>query len=199
MYRAKQAAIQDSEENARGKFGRFLFHASQLMEREQVDLPSLKLTWKGLKGKISEEACQSGDIVSFLMAISKSQGPYAYRDLSDLLTLFCGEGGKEIVEEYEKELKLLLNNRVMPIQANGKRFKVLVDKELSETNESDFRITLARLFKCTTKDFLLEDIRDIKSPIPRTQPLSKKHFETAITMISREQLWCVYTACISCL
>lgn len=157
-YRGKQAAIQDSEENARRKFGRFLLRASQLMEKEQVDLPSLKLTWNGYKGKISEEACRAGEIKSFLMVISKSQGPYAYRDLSDLLTLFC-EGSREIVAEYEEELKQLLDGRVTPIRVNGMKFKVKVDRELSETNESDFRITLAKLFKCTTEDFLLEDIR----------------------------------------
>ena len=151
--------MQDSEENARRKFARFLLYASQLMEKEQVDLPSLKLTWKGYKGKISEEVRQAGDIKSFLMAISESQGPYAYRDLSDLLTLFCKEGSKEIVAEYEKELKQLLDDRVTPIRVNGMKFKVKVDRELSETNESDFRITLAKLFECTTEDFLLEDIR----------------------------------------
>ena len=157
-YRAKQAAIQDSEENARRKFGRFLLRASQLMEKEQVDLPSLKLTWKGIKGKISKEARRAGDIKSFLMATSESQGPYAYRDLSELLTLFCKEGSREIVAEYEEELKQLLDDRVTPVRVNGMRFKVKVDRELSETNESDFRITLAKLFECTTEDFLLEDI-----------------------------------------
>ena len=158
-YRAKQAAIQDSEENARKKFARFLLSASQLMEKEQVDLPSLKLTWKGYKGKISEEVCQAGDIKSFLMAISESQGPYAYGYLSDLLALFCEEGSKKLLAEYEKELKQLLDDRVTPIRVNGMKFKVKVDRKVSDINESDFRNTLARLFKCTTEDFLLEDIR----------------------------------------
>ena len=158
-YRAKKAAIQDSEENSRRKFARFLLRASDLMEKTRVDLQRVKLAWKGIKGKISEEVDRAEDINSFLTAISESQGPYAYRDLSELLTLFCEEGSKEIVAEYEKELKQLLDDRVTSIRENGMRFKVKVDRELSETNESDFRITLARLFKCTTEDFLLEDIR----------------------------------------
>ena len=151
--------MQDSEENARKKFARFLLHASQLMEKEQVDLDSLKLTWKGYKGKISEEVRQAGNIKSFLMAISESQGPYAYGYLSDLLALFCKEGSKKLLAEYEGELKQLLNDRVTPIRVNGMKFKVKVDRELTEINESDFRNTLARLFKCTTEEFLLEDIR----------------------------------------
>lgn len=158
-YRAKQAAMQDSEQNARRKFARFLLRASQLMEKEKVDLLSLKLTWKGYKGNISKEARRARDIKSFLMAISESQGPYAYRDLSDLLTLFCEEGSKTLLAEYEGELKQLLKDRVTPIRQNGMKFKVKVDRELTEANESDFRITVARLFECTPEDFLLEDIR----------------------------------------
>ena len=158
-YRAKKAAIQDSEESARRKFAGFLLRASDLMKRRRVDLQRVKLTWKGMKRKMSEDADRAGDINSFLMAISESQGPYAYRDLSELLTLLCKEGSKKIVAEYEKELKQLLDYRVTSIQVNGMRFKVKVDSELSETNEMDFRITLAKLFKCTTEDFVLEDIR----------------------------------------
>ena len=133
--------------------------AMQLMEKEQVYLPDLKLTWIGYKGKISEEAHQAGDIKSFLMAISESQGPYAYGYLSDLLALFYEEGSKKLLAEYEEELKQLLGNRVTPIRVNGMKFKVKVDRERADINESDFRNTLARLFKCTTEEFLLEHIR----------------------------------------
>ena len=129
------------------------------MEKTRVDLQKVKLTWKGIKGKMSDDADRAGDINSFLTAISESQGPYAYRDLSELLTLFCEEGSKEIVAEYEEELKQLLDDRVTSIRENGMRFKVKVDRELTNINELDFRITLAKLFECTTEEFLLEDIR----------------------------------------
>ena len=161
LYGAKKAAIQDSEEEIRKIFARFSLHAGDLMKRSQVPLPRVKLTWSYYKGELSKEVNRAGDIESFLMAISGCQGPYAYRYLSDLLTLFCKEEGKKLVAEYEEELKRLLlkHKRVILPQQDRMQFRVKVDRELSQTNESDFRITLLRLFGGTTEDFLLEDIR----------------------------------------
>lgn len=155
----EKAMILDSEENAKREFGGFLCRASELMEKTNVHLPNVKLTWSAYEEDMSAEACQAGDIPSFLRALRGNQGPYAYRNLSALLTLFCGKEGEKLVAEYEKKLKRRLHSRVIPTQRNGKRFKVKVDRDLNQANELDFRNTLAKLFKCTPKDFLLEDIR----------------------------------------
>lgn len=154
----KKAEILDSEENVKRNFAEFLLHASNLMKKTQVDLPDVKLTWSTYK-EISKEACQADDMPSLLRALH--QGPYAYRGLSHTLTLFCGEEGEKLVAEYEEKLKDQLSSRVheFPTRRNGKRFKVKVDRELNQDNELDFRITVAKLFKCSHKDFLLEDIR----------------------------------------
>ena len=48
---------------------------------------------------------------------------------------------------------------MIPTHQDGKRFIVKVDGKLDQTNELEFRITLAELFKCSPKDFILEDIR----------------------------------------
>lgn len=154
--------MKNSEEIIRRRFARFFLHAGNLMEKTRVDLPSLKLTWSSYRGELSKEVQQAGDIKSFLMAICGCQGPYAYRDLSDLLSLFCDEEGKKIVAEYEEELKCLLldHKRVILPRKKGMQFKVKVDRELSQTNESDFLITLTKLFRRTPEDFLLKGIHD---------------------------------------
>ena len=160
MHMGKKAEILDSEENATREFAEFLRCASDLMEKKKVKLCKVKLTWKAYrKGEISEEASKASDITSFLAALSGSQGPYAYRNLSALLISFCGKKGKKLVAEYETKLKIQLYPRVVPTQQDGKRFIVKVDGKLDWTDELDFRITLAKLFKCTPKDFILEDIR----------------------------------------
>ena len=159
---AQKAKIKNSEEKIRRKFSRFSFQAGDLIEKAQIPLLNVKLIWAGYnKGELSKEARQAGDIKSFLMAISGCQGPYAYRDLSDLLTLFCKEEGEKLVAEYEKELKHLLekHKRVILPQQDCMQFKVKVDGQLSESDESDFRITLMELFGGEAEDFLLEDIR----------------------------------------
>ena len=115
------------------------------MEETQVDLPSVKLTWAGYKGGISEKAYQTEDIKSFLTAISES---HAYRGLIHLLKQFCKDS-EELVAKYEKVLKdLLLNHkRVILPRHDCTQFKVKVDRQLSKSNESDFRITLIKLFE----------------------------------------------------
>ena len=158
--RGKIAEILDSEENITREFAEFSRRASDLMEEMEVQLPKVKLTWKVYKnGEMSEEASKASDITSFLAALSGSHGPYAYRNLSALLVSFCDEKGKELVAEYEQKLKLHLYPRVIPTQQDGKRFIVKVDGKLDRTNELNFRITLGKLFKCSPKDFILEDIR----------------------------------------
>ena len=159
LYMGKKAEVLDFEEDAKREFGGFLCRASELMEKTKVHLPNVKLTWSAYEDDMNEDACQATDIPSFLRALRGNQGPYAYRNLSALLKLFCGEEGEKLVAEYEKKLKRQLRSRVIPTQRNGKRFKVKVDRELNHTNELDFRNTLAKLFKCKPKDFILEDIR----------------------------------------
>ena len=160
QYKARQAKIQESEESIRTEYSSFFCHVGDLMEETQVDLPRVKLTWAGYKGGISEKAENAGDIKSFLMAISESQGPYAYRGLIHLLKRFCKDS-EELVAKYEKELKDLLlgYKRVILPRQDCMQFKVKVDGQLSESNESDFRITLNKLFGGEAEDFLLEDIR----------------------------------------
>lgn len=162
MYEHEQvegikARVLDSEKKATRKFGDFLCNASDLMEKMKVRLHKLKLTWKAYRrGEISEEASKAIDITSFLTAISESQGPYEYGDLSALLEKFCGEKGKKLVAEYEEGLKRQLSDRV---EQEGKKFKVKVDNDLNWTNVLAFRITLAKLFNCAHEDFRLVDIR----------------------------------------
>ena len=108
---------------------------------------------------MSDEAHQANDIPSFLFAaLREKQGPYAYWHLSCLLIEFCGEEGEKLVAEYEEKLKGLLRHRVIPTQRSGKKFIVEVDGKLDLKKELNFRNTLAELFKCTPRDFILEDI-----------------------------------------
>ena len=154
----KKAAIRNLEETAKRKFGKLLNNASNLMKKTQVDLRYVKLAWSGFEEEMSDEAHQASDIPSFLLALRENQGPYAYRNLKSLLISFCGEEGEELVAEYEEKLKGLLHRRMIPTQRNGKKFIVKIDGRLDERKELDFRNTLAKLFKCSPKDFLLEDI-----------------------------------------
>ena len=149
-----------SEKDARIEYGRFIFRACKLMEEKQVYLPDVKLTWSAYDSEMSDEACQAKDIKTFLMAIRENQGPYAYENISGLLTLFCNHEGEELVAEYEKKLKGKLLKRVSPVKRVGKRFKVKIDKELSRENIFNFINTLAKLFDCEPTEFILEDIRD---------------------------------------
>ena len=155
----KKAEIRHFEEKAKREFGDFLHHTCELMMKMKVDLPRVKVIYSGYEGEMSEEVYRATDIPSFLLALHRKQGPYAYEKLSALLISFCGEEGKKLVAEYEENLKSQLRPRVIPTQRKGKRFIVKVDGELTHTNELDFRNTLAKLFKCTPNDFLLEDIR----------------------------------------
>ena len=156
-YMGKKAEIHGCEEEVKQEFGEFLHRASSLMKKMQVYLPDVKLTSSAFV-EMSEEACRATDIPSFLFALRGNQGPYAYRNLSTHLTLFCGEEGTKLVEEYEKKLECLLRPRVIPTQRKGKKFIVEVDGRLDETKELAFRNTLAKLFKCSPRDFILEDI-----------------------------------------
>ena len=157
-YMDKKAEICGFEEKVRQEFGQFLHRANNLMKKMQVDLADVKVTWSGYEEEMSDEACQATDIPSFLLALRGKQGPYAYGKLSALLISFCGEEGNKLVAEYEEKLKCQLRPRVIPTQRNGKKFIVEVDGRLDQTKELAFRNTLARLFKCKLKDFLLEDI-----------------------------------------
>ena len=159
-FQGKKAEIMKSEKDARIEYGQFVFRACKLMEEKQVYLPDVKLTWSGYDSEMSDEACQAKDIKTFLMAIRENQGPYAYENISGLLTLFCDHEGEELVAEYEKKLKGKLLKRVSPVKRVGKRFKVKIDKELNRENIFNFRNTLATLFDCEATEFILEDIRD---------------------------------------
>ena len=159
----KRAEIRRSEKAAKIEYGRFLYCAGKLMEKAQVYLPDVKVTWSGYDSEMSCDACEAKDIPSFLMAIRGNQGPYAYENIGALLILFCEKEGEKLVEEYEKKLKCQLRPRVMPVKRTGKKFKVKIDKELGQGSRSsvlDFRNTLATLFECRAIDFLFEDIRD---------------------------------------
>ena len=181
MHMGKQADLLNSEENAIREFAEFSCRASDLMEKKKVRLSKVKLTWKGYnKGEISDEASKASDITSFLDAISGTQGPYAYRNLSALLIFFCGKKGKELVAEYEQKLKLQLQPRVTPTEQDGKRFVVKVDGKLDKNSEKEFRITLAKLFKCTTSDFTLEDIRTGCTELTYIIPFDSIHILTCI-------------------
>ena len=157
-YMGKKAEICGFDEKVRQEFGTFLHCANNLMKKMQVDLADVKVTWSGYEEKMSEEARQASDISSFLLALRGNQGPYAYGNLSALLILFCGKEGEKLVAEYEEKLECQLRPRVIPTQRKGKKFIVKVDGRLDLTKELAFRNTLAKLFKCSPKDFLLEDI-----------------------------------------
>ena len=154
----KKAEIRDSEKAVKIEFGKLLISASNLMETTLVDLNDVKLTSSAFEEEMSDEAYLASDIPSFLLALRENQGPYAYGNLKSLLILFCGEEGKKLVAEYEEKLKGLLGPRVIRTQRNGKKFIVEVDGRLDQTKELDFRNTLAKLFECSPKDFVLEDI-----------------------------------------
>ena len=157
-YMGNKAEIHHCEEEVKRGFGEFLHRANNLMKTMQVHLPDVKLTWSGYEEEMSDEACRASDISSFLFALRGNQGPYAYENLSALLILFCGEEGKKLVAEYEEKLECQLRPRVIPTQRKGKKFIVQVDGRLDQTKELAFRNTLAKLFKCSPKDFILEDI-----------------------------------------
>lgn len=146
------------EKIASNEFAKFSCDASNLMEKKKIKLSKVKLYWSASEGQMCEEADKAHDITFFLWAIfrSGSQGPYAYTDLSSLLSYFCGKEGEELVTEYERKLKHQLDRRV---EQNGKEFIVKVDGELDEKKELNFRSTLAKLFNCEPEDFLLVDIR----------------------------------------
>ena len=112
------------------------------------------MTWAVYKGEISEKAYHAGDKRPFLIAISGSQGPYAYRGLIHLLKQFCNDS-EELVAEYEEKIKHLLvkRKRVILPRQDCTQFKVKIDGQLSESNESDFRITLIKLFGGEAEDF----------------------------------------------
>ena len=155
----KKAEIHSFEKKAKREFGDFLHHATELMMKMEVHLPTVKVTCSGYEEEMTEEACRATDIPSFLFALRGCVGPYAYGSISDLLISFCGEEGEKLVAEYEEKLEGQLRPRVISTQRNGKRFIVKVDGRLDQTKELDFRYTLAKLFKCSPKDFILEDIR----------------------------------------
>ena len=156
-YMGKKAEIRDSEETAKREFGKLSFCASNLMKETQVDLHDVKLMWSAFDEEMSDEAHQASDIPSFLrLALRGKQGPYAYGNLKCLLISFCGEEGEKLVAEYEEKLKGLLRRRVT--QQNEK-FIFEVDGRLDQTKELDFRNTLAKVFECSPKDIVLEDIR----------------------------------------
>ena len=160
-YMGKKAEIRGFEKKAQREFGDFLGHATELMMKMEVRLPTVKVTWSGYEGEMSEEARQATDIPTFLLALSLRGcvGPYAYESISGLLISFCHDEGEKLVAEYEEKLECQLRPRVIPTQRNGKRFLVEVDGRLDQTKELDFRNTLAKLFKCLPKDFILEDIQ----------------------------------------
>ena len=157
---AKRAALRKSERAIKIEYGRFLCSASKLMEEKKVKLADVKVTWSGYDSEMSCEACEAKDISSFLMAIRRSQGPYTYENIADLLKLLCNDEGEKLVAEYDEKLKRKLSERVQPVSQTGKKFKVKIDKELSREGIVDFRITLATLFKCKTEEFILEDIHE---------------------------------------
>ena len=138
--------------------GQHRINFGELSIRVSKRSPKVKLAWQGFDNEMSDEARQARDIPSFLLAaLRENQGPYAYWYLSRLLILLCGEEGEKIVAVYEEKLKCLLHPRVIPTQRNGK-FIVEVYGRLEETKEVNFRNTLAKLFKCSPRDFILEDI-----------------------------------------
>ena len=186
-YMGKKAEIHGYEEEVKREFGEFLHRASNLMKKMQVYLPDVKLTWSAYE-EMSEEACQANDIPSFLFALRGNQGPYAYRNLSALLILFCGEEGKKLVEEYEKKLECQLRPRVIPTQRKGKKFIVEVDGRLDETKELAFRNTLAKLFKCSPKDFILEDIHHGSTILTYIIPAEVAESIQALIAVNVEEL-----------
>ena len=155
----KKAKIRHFEKKAKKEYGDFLHHATELMMKMDVHLPTVKVTCSGYEEEMSEEACRATDIPSFLFALRRNQGPYAYEIVSGLLLSFCHEEGEKLVAEYEEKLECQLRPRVIPTQRNGKKFIVEVDGKLNQIKELDFRNTLAKLFKCSPEDFILEDIR----------------------------------------
>ena len=146
------------DEKVNIEYGEFLHHVNNLMKQMQVNLPDVKLTWSGYVEGMSEEARQASDITSFLFALHGKQGPYNYGTLSALLILFCGEKGEKLVAEYEEKLERQLRPAVIPTLRNGKRFIVKVDGKLNQAKELEFRNTLAKIFKHSPEDILLEDI-----------------------------------------
>ena len=168
MYMNKKAAICDNEEEVRRIFANFLRHASDLMMQMKVYLPTIKVTWSGHEEEMSEEACRATDIPSFLLALSLHGcvGPYAYESISGMLISFCREEGEKLVADYEEKLECQLRPRVIPTQRKGKKFIVEIDGRLDQNKEIDFRCTLAKLFKCSPKDFLLEDIHSFVRATP---------------------------------
>ena len=157
---AKRATLRKSERAIKIEYGRFLCSASKLMEEKKVKLADVKVTWSGYDSEMSREACEAKDISSFLMAIRRSQGPYTYENIADLLKLLCNDEGEKLASEYEEKLKSKLRERVQPVCQTGKKFKVKIDKELSREDILDFRITLATLFNCKPEEFILEDVHE---------------------------------------
>ena len=136
----------------------FLHRASNLMMKMKVDLVDVKVTYSGYEGEMSEEACRATDIPSFLLALRGCVGPYVYESVSGLLISFCGEEGEKLVAEYEEKLECQLRPGVIPTQRNGKILVLMMNRRLDQTKELDFRNDVAKILKCSPKDFILADI-----------------------------------------
>ena len=145
------------EEDAKRHYGNFLLDATELLENKNVKLERIKLLWLCNGGEMSSEANKAESIISFLIAICGTQGPYNYGNLLSLLNKLCGDEGKVLVANYEEVLTCKLNPRLIPV---GKKFQVKIDTKLIKDVILYFHKTLAKLFKCEPKEFILRDVSD---------------------------------------
>ena len=163
-----KCTIAKLDKEVRLEYAKFMTKLSKLFTKMSVSTDDILLSFSCLEDEqeISNDMRSSTDIQSFMQELSKTQAWYNFGTTARLACMFGGGKGEQLVEEYEKKLKVHLLKRItakLPKAHKAERIVVKFDEKREKFTEeriTEFRCTVSKLLKLEVNEFVLVSVRD---------------------------------------
>jgi len=163
-----KCTITKLDKDVQQEYANFMTKLSKLFTENAISTDDILLSFSCLEDdrEISNDMRSSTTIQSFMRELSKTQAWYNFDTTARLACMYGGGKGKQLVEEYEKKLKVHLLKRItakLPKAHKAERIVVKFDEKrenFTEERITEFRCTLSKLLRLEMKEFVLVSVRD---------------------------------------
>ncbi|XP_065911456.1 uncharacterized protein [Dysidea avara] len=163
-----KCTIATLDKEVRQEYAKFMTKLSKHFTKLSISTDDILLSFSCLKDDqaISNDMRSSTNIQEFMKELSKTQARYNFGTTARLACMHGGAKGEQLVEKYEKKLKVHLLKRItvkLPTAHKAERIVVKFDEKREKFTEekiTEFRCTISKLLKLEVKEFVLVSVRD---------------------------------------
>lgn len=160
-----KCAVNELDKEVRLEYAKFIRRLGKLFEEMSISTDDILLSFSCLEdddSSISSDIRNCTSIKSFMQVLRKTQSWYSFSTAASLACMHGESEGKELVEEYEKKLKVHLLKRIeLPVANKAERIVVKFNDKREKFTEKkiiEFRCTVSKVLNLDMKEFVLRTV-----------------------------------------